>query len=1212
MCFWTLAPLNSRAAYVPDGAASPPWSMPPVWDGNGTAPESGPNQANNDYDQLPNWYEDLIGTDKFNPDTDGDGITDSDEITVTATSPLSADTNGNGWTDYEDWTGQSAATADPDSDGADNQAEYNAGANSRNADTDGDGLNDGLELGSSGAFNPIIADTDANGVGDYHQYYGVTPPPGPPTSVPVDSDNDGLHDDQEPAHGTSSADPDSDDDGLNDGVEVTWGSSPTNADSDGDGASDAVENSRSLLPNDPDTDDDGLTDGFELAHNGGATYLSNDADSNDDGTTDYQDYTGQTLPPPPADGDSDGLLDDQEASHGTSASDADSDDDGLNDGLEVSWGSNPTMPDTDADGVSDAAEYQLNLQPGNPDTDGDGLNDYYELATSHTKPAVVDTDEDGLSDYHEIVFCNPQTNPLDPDTDHDFLSDFEEVNAADSFVGFNQPLNPTLADSDGDQISDGLEVSAFLLDTDSGGIPDRIERFYGLNPANTADDTGDLDGDSWTNAQEYQAGHSLNADFSGTYDWDIDGMTNVWEIAHGLDPHNHTDAADDPDADWSTNAQEFEAGTNPQVADSASTGTTPDGDPLVRGEGDSQAFADWDQDGTNNLDETLDDETDPTEPDCNCGGDACGCGTNPSCTSQCNAPTCQCGGDACGCGTNPSCTSQCNTPTCGCGGGACSCGTTIACGGTTPSSTCKSCACGGNSCSCSNEGSCNAPCNRNDPCSCGGNAPCGCTSAGQCSVPCNSPCSCQYSNNTSNPTTGPGAGTCSCTDSTSCSGGCYTPPPPCVCSQTSNGNCSCSDASGCSYGSCYSTPDPCGCQWVNYGCTCANENQCSGDCNQPCECPEVGGSCGCYYSGGCDGSPEACKINMPCECTVYQTSGQNCSCQEASQCNNDCYNPFMVTSVEAQDTRGLAGCRSSSSTLKMVGGEDNGSPSASLTATVSGPQPDDEPNWTSSAGNLNASDGDTYATWYGDDTSTIYANATGGGSSVTIEVVSLNKQSVTWDKKTSGVQDIEDKINDWLTRFGKKSTWQFEGGVDVSSERCDYYNDGGRTGYKVAASGSVGANSPAMDIDFVKVPLPLGLSFTPTAEFEPFTVTGSASFTYDETQADPWADPVSGSIKVSSGATAKGKIQLGPDVANANIEGETSISVDGELKFDHEGKSIRAASASVDIGKLTLSWKANIQLWSGTWTFKTGSTDLFDGVNLPVPGLPKTLYTIPD
>ena len=161
MLQWLAVPTLQGARYLPDPSALPPvWEAAPVWDGDGDAPPGGPPTGHSDYDQLPDWYEDYIGTDKSNPDTDGDNITDRDELLVTNTHPLDNDSDDNGWTDYEDWSGQSQATADPDSDGLSNEFElYNYGTNPRLADTDGDGLADGLETGSGGTYSPLSADT---------------------------------------------------------------------------------------------------------------------------------------------------------------------------------------------------------------------------------------------------------------------------------------------------------------------------------------------------------------------------------------------------------------------------------------------------------------------------------------------------------------------------------------------------------------------------------------------------------------------------------------------------------------------------------------------------------------------------------------------------------------------------------------------------------------------------------------------------------------------------------------------------------------------------------------------------------------------------------------------------------------------------------------------------------------------------------------------
>lgn len=75
---------------------------------------------------------------------------------------------------------------------------------------------------------------------------------------PLDSDNDGLTDDQEAMLGSNPNDPDSDDDGLLDGAEVnTHGTSPIDADTDNDGYDDKAEIDAGSNPLDPGSVPDG-------------------------------------------------------------------------------------------------------------------------------------------------------------------------------------------------------------------------------------------------------------------------------------------------------------------------------------------------------------------------------------------------------------------------------------------------------------------------------------------------------------------------------------------------------------------------------------------------------------------------------------------------------------------------------------------------------------------------------------------------------------------------------------------------------------------------------------------------------------------------------------------------------------------------------------------------------------------------------------------
>jgi hypothetical protein len=123
-------------------------------------------------------------------DTDGDGLTDADEIAIHFTDPF-----------------------DPD--------------------TDHDGLNDYLEAVTRPCLDPLADDSDADGL----------------TGGAEDGNTNGLVDVGE----TDPCDPDSDDDGLTDGLEGnTIGSDPLDWDSDGDALPDGFEhNTAGLDPLEP-------------------------------------------------------------------------------------------------------------------------------------------------------------------------------------------------------------------------------------------------------------------------------------------------------------------------------------------------------------------------------------------------------------------------------------------------------------------------------------------------------------------------------------------------------------------------------------------------------------------------------------------------------------------------------------------------------------------------------------------------------------------------------------------------------------------------------------------------------------------------------------------------------------------------------------------------------------------------------------------------
>ena len=89
------------------------------------------------------------------------------------------------------------------------------------------------------------------------------------------------------------------------------------------------------------------------------------------------------------------------------------------------------------------------------DTDGDGLSDYDEC-TYGTDLTVADMDVDGLTDGQEVNYLG--TSPMHADTDGDMITDTLEV---EGFVypetGPHWHLDPRSPDTNGDGWSDGLE-----------------------------------------------------------------------------------------------------------------------------------------------------------------------------------------------------------------------------------------------------------------------------------------------------------------------------------------------------------------------------------------------------------------------------------------------------------------------------------------------------------------------------------------------------------------------------------------------------------------------------------------------------------------------------------------------------------------------------------------------------------------------------------
>ena len=334
------------------------------------------NYLDSDNDGLWNKYENDFGLDPNDSDTDGDGLSDYEEVAY--------DVSAIYYNPYDPNTGT----------GTD--------LNAKSKDTDADGLEDFAEINTYGT-NPISADTDGDGMSDgYERTYGLNPLQDDTAS---DLDGDGVANINEHIWGLNPNSTDTDSDGLTDDFEVCYdgncdnynpyqlgsGGSDLNAnstDTDADGVEDFAEvNTHGTNPISADTDYDGMPDGWELIHS--FNPLQNDAQG---------------------DADSDGLSNVNEYLYGCKPSNIDSDDDGMPDGWEVDNGLNPvqndSQADVDGDGLTNFDEYSYGCNPRNSDTDYDGMSDAYEVNNGLNPLANDrdgDADNDGLSNYCEYL-----------------------------------------------------------------------------------------------------------------------------------------------------------------------------------------------------------------------------------------------------------------------------------------------------------------------------------------------------------------------------------------------------------------------------------------------------------------------------------------------------------------------------------------------------------------------------------------------------------------------------------------------------------------------------------------------------------------------------------------------------------------------------------------------------------------------------------------
>jgi hypothetical protein len=576
---------------------APPTSLEPQ-----TSPPLVEPAPDADGDGLPDNQEEGAGTNPYNPDTDYDGVTDTDEIVITETDPTVTDSDSDGVSDYNEFYGTTVIDTDLygpcvtpydwDGDGISDPSDPNPfDAVYNDWDTDGDYVSDSLD---SDPWNPSIwADWNHNGINEDAEAPGG------------DDDGDGVAngDDSNPGdphlfndwnnNGSDDHGEDIDGDGVmhladsHPNNNTLWSDWDGNDVNDDDGTTDVPPSKGWVI----DTDNDGYFDQQDSHPHKPRLW----SDWNYNGINDEQDHQGEdtdgdctpdAVDSHPADAslwndqNSNGLNDEIE----TIPAALDSDGDGHPDRSDTHprnfwlWNDHnynrvndeneTVLTDRDGDGYRDEADTDdLNPNLWNDhnrngsndeyeaprDTDGDGTLDVFDPmpydydndglndadeASNNANATQPDTDGDGLKDGDEVHILHTRANKRD--TDNDGFTDYEEVVALHT-----DPLNTSDPDRD-----------LMLLDSDRDGIPNAIEDLYAplLNPSNPLDAAGDVDHDGVSNLQEYLVGTDLLGN-TRDGDSDGDGLTDIEEdywsgtLPRVLNKYRFADAYEDPDGD---------------------------------------------------------------------------------------------------------------------------------------------------------------------------------------------------------------------------------------------------------------------------------------------------------------------------------------------------------------------------------------------------------------------------------------------------------------------------------------------------------------------------------------------------------------------------------------------------------------------------------------------------------------------------------------
>ena len=526
----------------------------PSWEelGNGFGQHSCDNVLDYDDDGLANFQEELFGTNPTSQDSDGDLLSDAEEIAreqlqLYRAIGITQGIDRNSQVVYRNCN-------EPIRDDNTQTFAFDAPFMNKNTswfylDDDSDGLLNG----------PSDWDSDGDGMPDGYEYcYSIFPSESVVNSLKLNRlDSTNVLDPSDPSDGFF----DWDDDGLNNleeyGSALQFGAenftSPWLEDTDLDGMPDGWETNNGLNPRDSSNgDDDPDMDGWDRDGDGSAVYEELIFNTR---VTQIKKTIGETV----AEGETVVRAEYTKAGGQTELVNIKAPSSGTIYQMYVSVDQVITSRDTvwfvvveDNERFTNEDEYEAKFKNNEPfdengdpsmiigrstdpmdsDTDNDGLidgievfgweilvvNRGVEITLVVSDPGLPDTDSDGLSDYLEYSsLCDSGSNASNPDTDGDGLDDqFEATGGGGTLQwplggGEAYTTSPCAFDTDNDGLEDGEEViigkDGFLThannsDTDGDGLKDGNEVLYIPRPfqeathplVNDTDSDGMLDG----------------------------------------------------------------------------------------------------------------------------------------------------------------------------------------------------------------------------------------------------------------------------------------------------------------------------------------------------------------------------------------------------------------------------------------------------------------------------------------------------------------------------------------------------------------------------------------------------------------------------------------------------------------------------------------------------------------------------------------------